>query len=127
MRGFFLLLNFVEYSLEGFGVELGERGEDLAVEFDVGLLEETHKDRIGRTFYAHCCIDASIPEFASITLFVAAVCKCVASSVCDRVLCHALLGRTSKTVAFYLRKDVLSALICNCSSLYSCHGIEIIW
>ena len=67
------LLHLGNDGLEGFGAVDGEVGEDLAVDFDAGLVEGTHQLRVRVTFEWSGSVDTLNPESAEVALFGATV------------------------------------------------------
>ncbi len=125
MRIFLLLTYFIKNLFEGLRTSLGELGEDLAIETYVCDLESIDELGVGRAFCANSCVDTDLPDAASLTLLVAAVCKCIGTSVGDGVFGHAFLGGAAETVPLHLGENVLAALIGYGSSFYSCHILNV--
>lgn len=67
------VLHFVNNCLECGGVVEGEVGEDFAVDFDAGFVDEAHELGVGEVFHAGSCVDALDPEGAEVAFFVFAV------------------------------------------------------
>lgn len=70
-------LNFVDDSLEGFGVVEGEVSEDFTVDFDTGFVDEAHELGVAQVVHACGSVDTLDPESAEVAFFVLAVAVCV--------------------------------------------------
>ena len=66
-------LDSVGACLEGSGAVEGEVGEDLAVDLDTRLVDETHQLRVAEAVLAGSGVDALDPEGAEVAFFVLAV------------------------------------------------------
>jgi hypothetical protein len=114
-----------------FGVEFGEFGEHLSVEFDAFLCERSDELAVRRD----CCVfkransgvNLYVPQFAVIAFFVSAVVECALSGMHDCIVCHDLFFAAAETIALYLLEDVLSGLIRNGTPFYACHSISVIY
>ena len=67
------VFNFVANGLESCGVVEGEVGEDFAVDFDAGLVDQTHELGVGKVFGAGGSVDTLNPTGAEVVFFVLAV------------------------------------------------------
>ena len=70
---FSLLLGRFDYSVEGLGIVLGQLGENLAVELDVGLVDFVHESGVVHAGGSGGGADAELPESAHGALLVAPV------------------------------------------------------
>lgn len=71
------VLNFVDNSLESCGIVKSEVSEDLAVDLDACLVDETHEFGVGKILEACGGVDTLDPESAEVTLFIFTVTVCV--------------------------------------------------
>lgn len=66
-------LHLVNDSLESGGVVECEIGEDLAVDFDSGLMKQTHEFRVAQVVLTGSGVDALNPEGTEVAFFVLTV------------------------------------------------------
>lgn len=67
------VLHLVHDCFESFGIVHGEVGENLAVDFDSGLVDESHKLAVGKILKTRSSVDTLNPESAEIAFFLLAV------------------------------------------------------
>lgn len=67
------VLNLLYDGLESGGIVEGEIGEDLAVDLDAGLVDETHELGVAEVFEASGSVDTLNPESAEVALLILAV------------------------------------------------------
>ena len=67
------LFHFVYNSLESLGIVNCEVGKNLTVDFDTGLVQCSHKGRVGHVLQASGSVDTLNPQCTECTLFVSAV------------------------------------------------------
>ena len=58
-----------------FRIGNGQISENFAVHLDVGFTEQMNELAVANAMFADCCVKASDPQFAEITLLFAAVSK----------------------------------------------------
>ena len=80
------LLHLCYDSLESFGVVDCEVSQNLAVDFDSSLVEESHKLRIAQALKTCGSIDTLNPQCAEIALLVATVTESVGKSLLPSIL-----------------------------------------
>jgi len=80
------LLHFCYDGLECLGVVDGEVGEHLAVDFDAGLVQESHQLAIAETLHAGSGIDTLNPQGAEVALLGATVAEGVGETLLPSVL-----------------------------------------
>lgn len=88
-----LLGDLLNDSSKALGSGLCEESEHLAVDGHILLLHCVDEARVGegRLDSVEPSVDANVPKFAEVILFVAAVCKRVLTRVEDSLLCCTLL------------------------------------
>jgi len=118
----FFLLHLCDHAIKGFGIELGEICQDLAVDGDTLFLQGAHDLRVGKALRIESGIDLYDPEIAAVALLVAAVRESVCACVRDRFVCGALVGRAAEAVALGLAQNIASGLESVNTFLYACHG-----
>ena len=69
----FVLFHLVYNSLEGLGIVNSEVGKHLTVNLDTGLMQCSHKGRIGHVLQASGSVDTLNPQCPERTLLVATV------------------------------------------------------
>ena len=67
------VLHLLYDGLESGGIVEGEVGEDLAVDLDAGLVDETHELGVAEVFEASGSVDTLNPESAEVALLILAV------------------------------------------------------
>ncbi len=80
------VLHLVHDCFESFGIVHGEVGENLAVDFDSGLVDESHKLAVGKILKTRSSVDTLNPESAEIALFVLTVAICICETLFPSVL-----------------------------------------
>ena len=81
-----ILLNLLDDSLESGLVVHGEVSEDLAVDLDATLVQQTHQLRVAQTLEAGSSVDTLDPESAEVALLVTAVTEGVGETLLPSVL-----------------------------------------
>ena len=81
-----ILLNLLDDSLESGLVVHGEVSEDLAVDLDASLVQQTHQLRVAQTLEAGSSVDTLDPESAEVALLVTAVTEGVGETLLPSVL-----------------------------------------
>ena len=82
-------MRLIDDFLEGFRLADGEVGQDLAIEFDTGLLHPEHELGIGHAVLTHTGIDPLDPERAEIALLHPAIAVSVLQALLDPFLGNA--------------------------------------
>ena len=82
------VLHLVHDCFESFGIVHGEVGENLAVDFDSGLVDESHKLAVGKILKTGSSVDTLNPESAEIALFLLAVAVGVGKTFFPGVFCY---------------------------------------
>ena len=89
------LLDFVNDSLESFGVIHTEVSEDLAVDVDAIGMEQTHELRVAETLKTGSSIDTLNPKCAEVALLGATIAECISQTFLPGILSngpHILAG-----------------------------------
>ncbi len=81
-----LSLHFVNNSLESGGVVESQVGKHLAVDFDAGLVNESHELRVRKTLHTGGGIDSLNPKRTEVALFVLAVAVSVGETLFPSIL-----------------------------------------
>ncbi len=102
------LLHLGNDSLECFGVVHSQVGEHLAVDFDTGLVQQTHQLRIAQTLDAGSSIDTLNPQCAEGALLVAAVAEGIGETFLPSVLGYGLNVLAGTKVTSGQAQDFLS-------------------
>ncbi len=82
------VLHLVHDCFESFGIVHGEVGENLAVDFDSGLVDESHKLAVGKILKTRSSVDTLNPESAEIAFFLLAVAVGVGKTFFPSVFCY---------------------------------------
>ncbi len=102
------LFHLVADCLEGCGVVHSQVGEHLAVDFDAGLVDETHELRVREILHAGGCVDTLNPEGAEVALFLLAVAIGVCQTLFPCVFGNGPYVATASVVATGEFEDFLS-------------------
>ena len=95
----------------------GEIGEDLAVNFDPGLVQAIDKSAIGQAEFTGRCVDALNPQGAEIALLGAAVAVGILLGLLDGLNGDAEDVLAAREITLRLLDDLLVGLAGDCAAL----------
>lgn len=104
------VLHLVHDCFESFGIVHGEVGENLAVDFDSGLVDESHKLAVGKILKTRSSVDTLNPESAEIAFFLLAVAVGVGKTFFPSVLGNGPYVFAGAKVAACEFKNLLATL-----------------
>src|SRR5690606_404867 len=114
-------LRLLDQSLEALRLAHCDVGQNLAVQFDAGLVQTVDELAIGEAQFAAASVDALDPQGAEVALLGLAVAVGVLTGLFDGLTCNADGALAAAVIAFCLFKNALVAGAARHASFHSCH------